>query len=375
MNDPLRDAFDDLAAHPPLVLGRKEAVMSRITRRLQRQAAVRGAAGVLAASLLGAGAVGGGLQLASSGSDTPEPRDEVTVEATATPTPTASHEAHRERTAPEPHATASQEAPTTEPTAATTAPTHAPVAPEPHREPTAAPAATEDTSAVGPLSVQVSMADPTVDTSTDARVLVTARDEAGRLLAVDIAWGDGQTFHFSPGDAACPRTTHLDGSFVHRYAQAGSFAPQVTVTSGDCAPTEKVTRGTHVTVSAAQSEPTPTQTNGPSQPQASAAKRTGDNPSYAYLNAKGRDDDGWVRRITVAWGDGTTTTAGEWSPSGCTNASGTSHPVASAHDGNASHHFADAGDHTVTVTVTSSACDGTDVQTGSSTATVNQPQA
>ena len=38
--DGLRRAFDDLAGDPPLALGRKEAVMSRVTRRLQRQALV-----------------------------------------------------------------------------------------------------------------------------------------------------------------------------------------------------------------------------------------------------------------------------------------------------------------------------------------------
>ncbi|MDP9101861.1 MAG: PKD domain-containing protein [Actinomycetota bacterium] len=100
------------------------------------------------------------------------------------------------------------------------------------------------------------MSPSSLDTASDAHALVTARDGAGRLLAVDLAWGDGKTLHFSPGPAACPRTTHFDGNFPHRYTSPGSYTVQVTVTTGDCAAEEKMTRSATVTVTSAPS-PTP----------------------------------------------------------------------------------------------------------------------
>jgi hypothetical protein len=368
--DDLRRTFDDLAGQPPLVLGRKEAVMNRISRRLQRQAAVRGAGVLALAAVIGMGAVQTTLHLQQTSSDSHGPAAVVTTTSTPTGEPT-----HHETSGHEPsrggtHSTEPTTGPTTAPV---TGPTQAP-SQEPTRhatEPSKAPTP-EDTSASGPLAVSVEMSPSTVDTSTDTHALVTARDGEGRLLAVDIDWGDGKTFHFAPGATACPRTTHLNGSFNHRYTAAGSYTVHVTVTTGDCAPTEQVTRESHVTVTGSEPSPATTYTNGPSQPTASAASRTGDNPTYVYLNAGGGDSDGWVRLISVSWGDGTTTTAGEWPTSSCTNATGSDHPDATHHDGNVSHHYGEPGSHTVTITVTSVACDGSHVQTGTTTSTVTQ---
>jgi hypothetical protein len=207
----------------------------------------------------------------------------------------------------------------------------------------------------------------TIAAGATSTAVVTARDGEGRLLAVDIDWGDGTTpFHFSPGATACPRTTHLDGRFSHTYSTPRStpYAVHVTITSGDCAPTEKVTVETHVTVTGSEPapSPTPTYTNGPSQPVPGGSQYSGDNAAYVYLHATGSDSDGFVRRISVDWGDGTSSTVGEWSTSSCTNAAGTTHPVATSHDGNISHHYDTSGDHTVTVRVQSVACDGSHEQ-------------
>ena len=377
--DELRRAFDDLAAGPPLALGRKEAVMSRVTRRLQRQALVRGAGVLALAVALGTTAVQTSLHLQQTGSD-----GEATVITTGTPSAEPSHSPSEHPASTEPtHGPGSTEpshAPSTEPShepssepthaPGSTEPTHAPST-EPSHEPTSTGPSPENTAASGPLTVSVSMSPSTVDTGTDTHALVTARDGEGRLLAVDIDWGDGKTFHFSPGDVACPRTTHLDGSFNHRYASPGSYAVHVTVTTGDCAPTEKVTKEAHVTVTGSEPTSSPTSTNGPSEPTAGATSRTGDNAAYTYLNASGGDADGWVKRITINWGDGTgTTTVGEWSTSSCANASGSDHPAATHHDGNVNHHYESAGSHTVTITTYSVACDGSSQQVGSSTVTV-----
>jgi hypothetical protein len=385
--DALRQAFEDLSGQPPLVLGRKEAVMNRVSRRLQRQAVVRGASAFALAAFLGLGAVGTTLHLTQTGSDGPgstdvvqtepthgstEPTHPSTVEPTRSTSVEPTHAAGVEPT----HSTSAEptHATTVEPTHGTTVePTHAPVV-----EPTDAAPSPENTEASGPLTVSVEMSPATVDTSTDTRALVTARDGEGRLLAVDIDWGDGKTLHFAPtGTASCPRTTHLNGSFNHRYASPGSYPVHVTVTSGDCAETEKVTREAHVTVTGSEPTSSPTSsathTNGPSQPAAGANDRNGDNAANVYLNATGSDADGFVRRIAVDWGDGSTDSVSEWSTSSCTNASGSDHPGPTHHDANVSHHYAEAGAHTVTITVTSVACEGSHSQTGTSTRSVTAP--
>jgi hypothetical protein len=196
-HDDLRRAFDELAGNPPLVLGRKEAVMSRVSRRLQRQAAVRGAGVLALAVVLGAGAVQTTLHLQQTGSD-----GAATVVTSSTPTGepsphASSHEPSHAPRGPEPtHAPVS-----TEPTHAPAAePTTAPAG-EPTHEATVAPTSgpsPENTAASGPLTVSVEMSPSTVDTSTDTHALVTARDGEGRLLAVDIDWGDGTTVPFAP---------------------------------------------------------------------------------------------------------------------------------------------------------------------------------
>jgi hypothetical protein len=363
--DDLRRVFDELAAHPPLALGRKEAVMSRVSRRLQRQAVVRGAGGLALAVVLGAGAVSTTLHLQQTGSD-----GAATVVTSSTPSGEPTHQSKPSHE-PSHAATEPTQGPaSTEPTHATTEPTTQPTT-QPSHEATVAPTtgpSPENTAASGPLTVSVEMSPSTVDTSTDTHALVTARDGEGRLLAVDIDWGDGTTFHFSPtGTVSCPRTTHLDGSFVHRYSTPGTYAPHVTVTSGDCAPTEKVTREAHVTVTGSEPSPSATSTNGPAAPQATVATRSGDNASYVYITAGGSDADGWISRIVVHWGDGAES-AFPYSTSGCTN--GPSSQTSSVPGG---HHYASAGSYTVTVTVTSVACDGTQAQTGSTSMSVQSP--
>ena len=375
-DDQLRQLLNELADDAPLALGRKEAVMSKVSRRIQRQMAVRGVAALVVAVGLGLGAAGTVQQIQKTGSDSHH--DETTL---TQPT----HEPSHDPTAPPVTSEPTQE------------PTHGP-APAPAQEPTQEPShepthattadggsqpTPENTEASGPLTVTAVMDPSSVAAGDTATAVVTARDGEGRLLDVDIDWGDGTTpFHFSPGDAACPRTTHLDGRFTHKYTTARStpYPVHVTITSGDCAATEKVTVETHVTVTGGDASPTSTETNGPSMPTGAASSQTtGDNASYVYLHAVGSDSDGFVRRMVVTWGDGTTTLVGEWSTAGCTDAPGTNHPTSSSREAtrdsnnnSLSHHFSTAGDHTVTVEVDSVACDGTHQQVTNSAITVTQ---
>lgn len=359
-DDQLRQLLNELADDAPLALGRKEAVMSRVSRRVQRQAAVRGAAALVVAVGLGLGAMGTVQHLQTTASDG-HAGDSLVSEPTHAAEPTDAAGTPGPARSAEPHPT--QTGPTV------VEPTH-----QASHEPTATPSA-ESTAASGPLTVRAVMEPGTVAAGSTSTAYVTARDGEGRLLAVDIDWGDGSApFHFSPGDVACPRTTHLDGRFTHTYATGRStpYPVHVTVTSGDCAPTETKTVETHVTVTGGDPSPSPTMTNGPATPVPGATQTTGDNPAYVYLHVTGSDQDGFVRRISVDWGDGTSSLVGEWSTSSCTNADGTTHPVASQQGGNVNHQYSTAGQHEVTLHVQSVACDGSHEQSGTSTVTVNQ---
>ena len=104
---------------------------------------------------------------------------------------------------------------------------------------------------------------------------------------------------------------------------------------------------------------------------AQLASRNGDNPAYTYVYAGGSDDDGWISRIVIHWGDGSEN-AYPFSTSGCTNASGTDHPAKNTQTTSVpgGHQYASAGSHTITATVTSVACDGTHAQTDTASLTV-----
>jgi hypothetical protein len=109
---------------------------------------------------------------------------------------------------------------------------------------------------------------------------------------------------------------------------------------------------------------------GPEQPVVqfdSSARPKGheDDRSYVTIWGEAEDEDGFLRRFVVAWGDGTTTPLpGDGNP--CqTGPDGW--PVGSRGTIPADppmHHYAKPGTYTVTLTAYSTACDGSDVQTG-----------
>ena len=120
--DELRSMFEDLSGQPPLVLGRKEAVMLKISRRNQRLVAVRSVAAFGIAAALGLGVVTTTQHFQNTGDEGAQ--QSVVTEPSHSATP--SNEPTDGRTP----------GPSTEPThAPAVEPTHAPVV-----EPTHAPA-------------------------------------------------------------------------------------------------------------------------------------------------------------------------------------------------------------------------------------------
>ena len=109
-------------------------------------------------------------------------------------------------------------------------------------------------------------------------------------------------------------------------------------------------------------------------------------PHYLPLFIAAQDDDGWIRQFVVDWGDGGPPTTYDYNPFPCkamppsgwpagnyvSLPSDTTNPLVAA-DGtpapSTEHHYPNPGSYTVTVTVRSTACDGSDPQEGSGTTT------
>jgi hypothetical protein len=89
------------------------------------------------------------------------------------------------------------------------------------------------------------------------------------------------------------------------------------------------------------------------------------------VSARGRDDDGYVSRITVDWGDGSPVTNFDYPLSSCKDPGSTWPQSSQAADAN--HGYASNGKYTVHVIVTSVGCDGKDAQTATADAAVNYP--
>ena len=112
--------------------------------------------------------------------------------------------------------------------------------------------------------------------------------------------------------------------------------------------------------------------------------RSADHPGdshYLPLFIGAMDEDGWIHDFTVDWGDGTTSVF-VYNPFPCRVDAATGYPVGNyvsmpsdttnplvGLDGkpvpSTERFFAAAGTYTVTVTVTSTACDGSEPQQGS----------
>jgi hypothetical protein len=178
-------------------------------------------------------------------------------------------------------------------------------------------------------------------------------------------------------------------------------APATSTTTGVASTSSTVKArpaGTTTTLlSTTSTAPAVTTTNGPGSEQGPAlpvVKTLGnyksvDHPGDAHylpLYIAAQDDDGWIRQFVVDWGDGGSLTTYDYNPFPCkamppsgwpagnyvSLPSDTTHPLV-AIDGtpapSTEHYYPNPGSYIVTVTVRSTACDGSDPQEGSGTTT------
>jgi hypothetical protein len=181
--------------------------------------------------------------------------------------------------------------------------------------------------------------------------------------------GDGYTFGTqTPAECpvpAGPTTAHFVVSHTYNLARRWTFTVQAgTVVCGTPGPSATLS-GT-IEVGAGT-----TTAQGPSLPQIMvdySVQPAGHLSDYSWLSMAGQvvDDDGWVRSVTIDWGDGTAPLAlggaynGSFDPNTCMSTAA-GWPVGSRKiifTGDAIHHYSAPGTYVVTTTGRSTACDG-----------------
>lgn len=352
MNDHenVRRALDDLIGAPPISLGRRGAVMSRIARvNRRRRLASQAALGAFVAVVV----TYGGVQM-----------------ITATPTGSTSdfvEQVPSEKPAESPKAKPTAKKDKPKPTAAPTKPkpTVAPDAPKPTEEPakeyqpepkpSPKPTYTKKEPVAGGLVAELYPYD-TAKAGAEMSWKVKAYDPSGRLLSIVVHFGDGTSTRYEPA-SACGEGVNVRQLFPHTYAKAGTYAAKAVVTTGGCgAATETKTAYASVKVYAPEAAG-----NGPAGPTVTAEQVEA---AIAKLALHGADSDGWVKKFWVDWGDGTESVVGPRPWDGCQNGK------PSSWDTTASHEYAEPGSYTVKVTVMSTSCDGGEGQTKTISLTV-----
>ena len=348
MNENIRRALDDLVGQPPITLGRRGAVMRRIEKvHARRKMAMQATLSVVMVMGLAFGATRV-INATPTGTDVLMQEEKPTAEPEKKAVPVESPKA---KAKPKPEVKKESPKPVAEEPKAE--PTYTKPKPEPtYTKPKPDPTYTK--SPVGGLSVELwPYTDAYAGQSMDWKV--KAYDPAGRLLRIELLYGDGTKSVYEP-EMPCGEGTSVKKFFSHTYAKAATYTAKATVTTGGCgAETETKVVSNYVKVHAAGAG------NGPSQPTVSAEQVAA---AIATLNLHGADADGWVKKFYIEWGDGTETYAGPRPFDGCQDGK------PSSWDTTATHEYAGPGTYTVKVTVLSTNCDAGQGQTKTVSLTV-----
>jgi hypothetical protein len=197
-------------------------------------------------------------------------------------------------------------------------------------------------------------------------VSIRARDPQGAVGDVSFAvdWGD-PPMQFPASSASCARlrspvSVDETRTFLHGYRNAATYSIRARVESGSCTTAESEVAEAAVTVRIrAGARPS----NGPVPPAPRLDDRRGasDTPGEPRFLVSASDDDGYVTKVSVDWGDGTTEVAGVRSLAGCEDDS-VRWPTEGL-GGDLRHQHA-PGRYRVTVSAVSAGCDGRDEQRG-----------
>jgi hypothetical protein len=208
-------------------------------------------------------------------------------------------------------------------------------------------------------------------------VRVEARDDAGDNRGIEVDFGDGQTWGGLPFDLVCgavagetptEEASDVTEDVTHSYPRAGTYEIVVRTFTGGCF-VDHETATVRATVEVVGDTAV---TNGPQPPRAKIghAYYTDGDPSILVSDIGGYDDDGFVSRIEVDWGDGSEPEAFTRPLSQCDEGKGWptgwfSEPL--------EHAYEDEGNYEVAVEVLSVGCEGEDAQSDSVTRTLEFP--
>jgi hypothetical protein len=224
------------------------------------------------------------------------------------------------------------------------------------------------------LTVDVAPADAA--TGQDVTISARVTDTDGFWSGGRVEYGDGSATPLPHWVAGCvpprpgeepdrtPQPSDETKTFHHAYAKAGTYTVKVVAdTSRLCSPghpVESMTKSAEVRVTG---EDMPS--NGPAQPRASILDPEGDFLAVAFTIA-GSDADGVASAYSLDFGDGSAPLTGELWSGGCPPPGESGYPSGGGRQ-DVTHEYATAGTYTVTLTVTSTGCDGEHPQTGTAT--------
>lgn len=226
------------------------------------------------------------------------------------------------------------------------------------------------------LSIEVTIRPGAGLTGELLRFETKVTDTAGGRFATGGTFGDDGSMleprlhvHCDEGASGSTQTTTKTYVEDHAYRVAGAYLVEAVAVSADCG---RERRRVHVSQSITIG-PGVVLANGPLpiEPEAIPEPVNGRDPSLVYVSATAMDGDGYVREIVVDWGDGTPPAAIPFPLAECTDP-GSTYPFSSVGE-SLSHQYASSGMKTIIITATSSGCDGTDIQTASTTETVTAP--
>jgi hypothetical protein len=218
------------------------------------------------------------------------------------------------------------------------------------------------------LRVDVAIAPSQPVSGQQVVINVRERDGDGEVGEVTVDYGDGTPTVTMVREASCsglsPGPVPSDETFPnpHAYRLSGTYVIKAVVTTRQGCQTSG---GDPETVTAAYTAgvgPGTNQSNGPAQPTANVGymSRGGDGQTV-NVTGGGGDRDGFVSRITLDFGDGSTPEEVTYPLTSCDDGGGRRYPASSQNDGT-DHHYDRPGTYTARVTLVSVGCDGKDAQ-------------
>ena len=246
---------------------------------------------------------------------------------------------------------------------------------------------TEWSGASNGISLRLVMTTPSPRAGEPVTFLAEASKAGALCCNLTLEFGDGSAGAYPPApglgeENRCssrePKSDSVRGEIRHVYNRAGRWNFRLSARSGGiCGPSEVVYGSLEGTlqVTGGSSSPSP---QGAALPSVRPASIAPYEPLVITLSAEARDDDGYIDRLIIDWGDGSATetytnprpcqrTAGGW-PAGTYTILPLWMGV-----GPVRHRYSDDRPHRVTVTAVSTGCDRTGEQRVSGALTFPEP--